>query len=130
MSQWVIKKVGGGNYGKGVRRIEQYMDSSQWTLNSFCEVYDIPHATAALVERTIGQKFLRECKNCDQKMDFRLLSTVGTCPKCKKAKPPRKKTKYGTREYIDSKNSIRLIQRPWPNQVAQIKFRGVAAWPG
>jgi len=131
MTKWVIKKVGGGDYSKGVRRINEFMDSSQWTLNSFCEVYDIPHPTAALVERRLDRKFLRECKHCDQKMDYRLLGTLGNCPKCRKVRPPRAKTKYGTREYVDSRKSISWIKQPWPNQVKQLKFRGVsAAWPG
>ena len=131
MSQWVIKKVGGGDYDKGEKRIKEFIDSGLWTINSFCEVYDIPHQTAALIERTIGQKFLRECKQCDQRVDYRLISTLGNCPKCKKVRPPRTKTKYGTREYSDALTSMSLIRQAWPHQVKQIQFRGVSsAWRG
>ena len=131
MTKWVIKKVGGGDYSKGLNRINQFIDSGEWTLNSFCEVYDIPHSTASLVERTIERKFLRECKTCNQKVTYSYITNLGNCKKCKNTKPHRSKTKYGTRELVDSRKSISWIKLPWPNQVSQLKHRGVsAAWPG
>ena len=131
MTMWLVKKVGEGNYVKGVGIINRLISEKNWTLENFCDALQCEAAQARGVERRIDKRFRRKCKKCKEVFEFRDIVS-GNCPECRipAAKRFKIRQKTNVKEFDDIRGILQFTSMPFPNPPKVLKHRGFAICQG